>query len=609
MQNIYATIRQEINDFIYNSIEPVDGWNFNQYDTIKRAHLYLNSQFWDNSLYNGKEKIFYNITTPRRDLVARFLDVDTKDIKIEELNQKSEIPVYLLNYELKRFMSEVNFSKTLNQLAEQAVSYGSVVLKTKRNAEPEIVDLRRLFLDPTVDTITKSRFITIKHFLTEEELREKTKDGWDADAIEALIRRRQEKSNAPESYEDNGNLNVVISSPYFEVYERYGYVPERMLNGGKSEKSVYSLFIVGEPFNQDEKGNENGEVLFKSKWTKEPPFKDYHFVKTAGRWLGIGVPEILFAPQERFNELANQKRVSMELSTLHLFQTSDPTVYNNILTDLENGDIIKTKTPNALQPIVNEERNLPAFNVEEQAYKNLADSVSFSNDILMGGEIPSTMPATNAVLQNNNPTKVHLQKRENFCNFIRYYVKDFTIPELIRRTTDKHILKLTGDATDLAFYDEKFINLKIREQILSGKIRFKEEADALSQVIGEQLKKQGGKRYVEVLENYYKEKLQDFDVNVDGEQKDLSKLVQNTFQFYSVYAQNPEALNDPVQKELMLQYANDLGLDTNKIELAFAKRQIAVSEGQSNPTQTRNPKGGNTRATQENPDEELAGVL
>jgi len=44
-KSIYATIRQEVDDYTRQPIYPVEGYAFYTYDTIKRVHLYENSQF------------------------------------------------------------------------------------------------------------------------------------------------------------------------------------------------------------------------------------------------------------------------------------------------------------------------------------------------------------------------------------------------------------------------------------------------------------------------------------------------------------------------------------------------------------------------------------
>ena len=102
MDNIFATTRGEINDFIYNPVEVVPGYLFNQYDTIKRAHLYINSRFQNYGLnqYQAQDdRIFYNIVKFRRDIAAKFINIDTKDIRLLEMNPKSKWSTFLLEKE------------------------------------------------------------------------------------------------------------------------------------------------------------------------------------------------------------------------------------------------------------------------------------------------------------------------------------------------------------------------------------------------------------------------------------------------------------------------------------------------------------------------------
>jgi hypothetical protein len=584
--NIFNQVRSEIDDFLYNDIEVVPGYNFNQYETIKRAHLYLNSQFQDSSLYNGREKIFYNISTPRKDTVVRFLDIDTKDIKIHDLDPKSTMATSLLQKELEIFMRKHNIAHKLNQLADEVVTYGSVVLKDTKDG-PVVQDLRRLFLDPTVENITDSRFITYVDYYTPDQLRKKVNQGWDEEAIEKIIKHKEDQeSDAPQAYEGDHMSNEIRSTKLIEVYTRYGNVPEKFIKGGKSEKSVPAVCIVAEPYmtGENDRGEEEerGQVMFKGKWNKDFPFRDFHFTKTRGRWLGIGVMEALFPAQERMNELANQKRISMELSTLHLFQSADPTIINNMLEDLQNGDVIKVKQPNAIQPIVNEERNLPAFAQEANDYVVLADRISFANDFIAGGNLPSTTPATNAVIQNNNATSVHLFKRENFAIFLTNYFNDYVIPQLVKDLTAEHVLRFVGDSAELDQIDQAVAENAVRSAqlqaggLITQPLKDKLFADALAQ-----LKKRGNKRFIKVIKDYYKDKEVEIGVVIGNESKDLATMANNNFTLLQTLAANPQFLNDPVNKELAFAYAEQIGANVGRLEIADSKRQSQQQQQQA----------------------------
>ena len=87
--NIFAQIRKEQWDFMFNWIQIVPGYPFNQYWNIKRCHLYLNSKFEDSSQYNNRDKLFFNIVLPPCEVAMRMLNLDTKDIRLWPLEPKS----------------------------------------------------------------------------------------------------------------------------------------------------------------------------------------------------------------------------------------------------------------------------------------------------------------------------------------------------------------------------------------------------------------------------------------------------------------------------------------------------------------------------------------
>lgn len=590
-ENIFATVRGEIDDFIYNPIEVVPGYLFNQYDTIRRCHLYSNSRFLNGTTqYQGRDKIFYNIVKYRRDIAAKFLNIDTKDIRLWEMNPRSKWSTFLLEKELKLWLKKNKFGKILNDAAVEACTFGSVVFRKQAKGGVSIVDPRRFFLDPTVESVQKSRFITVKHLLTTTELRDKIKDGWDKDVVESMIaeknRQSQQISDAGTSYEKNSMENVIRSTPYYEIYERFGEVPEHFLTGeGNSNKLIRSLFIIYQPYSvyNDNAGNykgENGRVLYSSKWIGEYPFKDYHYSKTKGRWMGIGVIEELFEAQERRNELANQKRISMEISVIHLFQTSGKSIVNNLLSDLQSGDLIQTGMDGQITPIANEERNLAAFASEEQDYDTLADRISFANSQAGGDPLPASTPATNAVISQNNTTSLFGFKRENFALTLQDLFNEFVIPQVLKDLTPEHILRFSGSPEELQQLDQGYVdalsrNFIVNTTLSTGVVPLPEEIELRKQDYMLALKKEGGIRFVNIKENLYGDTEFEFDIMIDGEQENVTTMAQNMFQVLTAIAQNPNILQDPITKALLFEYAQKIGINPIKLEIAEGNQAIA----------------------------------
>ena len=574
MESIFSQIRKEANDFYDNYITVVPGYTFNQNNTLKRVHLYLNSRYEDSTQYLGRDKLFYNVVHAPCEVAMRMLNIDTKNIRLLPLNPKSEFSTFLLEKELKQWLKKNKLGKALNQIAEEAPRYGSAVLqKTKDGAE--VVDIRRLILDPTVENIQKSRFVTTIHYMTPSELRA---TGWDN--VEQAIERFGEK-NAQEPFQDEvGNMGVMTSTPYIKIHKRYGEVPRWFLDDSKpgtkkGDEMVKSLFIVaGSEFQStNEKGEATGElgvVLFKSRWYKPYPFKDFHYTKIKGRWLGLGVVEMLFDVQVRINELKNQKRISMEISAMHLFQTPDKNIVRNLLTDLESGDILISA--NGITPIANEERNLPAFKDEEASYLGQADRLSFAYEAIRGDTTGSGVTLGQTQIQVAGATSVYAFKKENLALFLQDFFNDLVMPNLMKDLTPEHIMRFTGSVQELDKLDqaaaEVYANDYVKEQILSGGKITQEDQVALKEKAIETYRKGGENRFLKIKDAFYDDADFEFDFLVTNEQEDPSQIAQNLQTVFMALATNPQMIQDPRIKVLFYKFAEKLGVSPGELELA-----------------------------------------
>lgn len=590
--NIYSQIRKENKDFYDNYIQIVPGYTFNQYETLKRIHLYHASKFENGGTYLGRDLIFYNIVNPPCEVAMRMLNVDSKQIRLWPTNPKSYFSTFLLEKELKLWLKTSKMGQILNQIAEEAPRYGSVVIeKTKDGAE--VVDLRRLVLDPTVDTIGRSRFVTTIYYMTPTELRA---TGWDN--VETAIERFS-TNELNQSYEDQGgDFHQMSATPYIKVYKRYGEVPSRWL-GGSDDKLVKALFIVAgaDTEEKNEQGlpvGEAGVTLFKSKWHKEWPFKDYHYTKIKGRWLGLGVIEALFDIQVRFNELKNTKRFSMELSSLHLFQTKDKGIVRNALTDLQNGDIITSAS--GIEPVMNEERNLAAYDSEEVSYAQHADRLSFAYEAIRGDQSANqTLGQTQIAVAQG--TSVYAFKRENLTLMLRDFFNDLVMEQLLKDLSKEHVMRFVGTAQELKILDDAAAEIHandfVKDKILKGEVVTPEMLDLEKTRAKKEYKKLGENRFVKIKDAFYDDVEFEFDFIINNEQAEPAMLVQNTQSVLMAVSQNPMILQDPRIKMLFFKYAELLGVSPAEMEMADNQAQSSpmqqLLDPQAQPVPQPNP--------------------
>lgn len=598
--DIFSIVRGEIQDFIDQSIEVVPGYTFNQYQTIKRAHLYMNSKFEMPSTISGRERLFYNIIKYRQETVARMLNIDTKDIRLVSRLPDMSFKTYLFEQEFKYIMKVREYNQLLRDIERSMSTYGSALVK-KVGSKAIACDLRRTFLDPTVDRSAKSRFITIKHYFTASQLRENgEKKGWNKEAIEQMIREKQTlQSPAPPAYEQDGQINEIRSSPYFEVYERFGEVPLSFFtNRAKDQyETVRALYVVSD-IEQVPKETNNipGKELFKGKWNKPWPFHDFHLSKTEGRWLGIGVPEELFDAQERRNEVFNQRRISMEISGMHLFQTQGNIALTNVLKNLENGAIVRTGLNGTLSPIPNEERNLSAFSLEDKDIDMLADKLTFTFDAVRGEAVPASTPATNTIIQNQNAMSLFQYKREAYAIDLQKFLNDFILPEIRDSLSKKHIVRFMGSASEIerldSFLVQNIVDEEATERLLKGKPVTAKVKQSLISSVREQLLKRGNERYLEMKDNGYEDLELEFDFNIVNEQENTGLVSQNLYNIFLAVSQNPTILQNPVLKRIFYQYAEKVGVSPMVLEQAEASEIAANAVGmpQANPQQQLTPQ-------------------
>lgn len=594
--NIHAQIRAEWASLINDKIEIVPGYSFSQYDTIKRIHLYINSQFENRKKFLGRERLFFNISKYRAQVATRMLNFDTKDLRLIPENYESSLKGFLLEKEFQLWMKSSMFAQTLNQIAEEVPQYGTIVLR-KLPGSVDVVDLRRLAVDQSVDRIKKSPYVTLKKYMTASEIRKQK--GWDEGVKKSILSVPPPLVQIP-SYEDEKVYARGSGGRYYEIFERYGEVPRSWLTSNSTETAptdgmedtVRAFFVTADSGSFNTIGDnpssvaENGKILFKGEWLKDWPFWDFHYFQTKGRWLGVGVVEDLFIVQERENELANQKRISMEISSLHLFQTSSQTVLQNLLQDARSGDVIQNTGDGEIKPIATENRDLPSFSTEEQRYDQQADRVSFAYDATRGEGLGSSTPATNAVIQQNASTGVFDFKKETIGVNLRFFLLEWVLPELVKDLDRDHILRFTGSMSDLRRIDDVIVESMTRDflmsRLLDGNIVSEEEKDQIEEQLRSQLGKRGIERFLEVVKGFYKDVKVDFDFVVTNEQKDMQVLAGNIFNVLSSIGANPEMLKNPVLKSLLKKYAEVIGIPP--LELDFAEAESNEMEQKTGMT-------------------------
>lgn len=609
MKNIFDTIRAERQDFLNNEIEVVPGYNFSQYNTIKKIHLYYNSQYSGSNYeeVNGvmKKKFFHNLSTWRCELATKMIDLDIKDFTLVSTNIDTDFNTFLLERELKVWLKTNKLGKILNDISEELPVYGSCVLE-KIGEGAELVDLRYFYVDQSAPNLREAAYKNKKMFMTHAQLRKMGTRGWEytdqaIDNFTGKYQRgydnngQQTTNNGSSLYFEGAGTNApkVDGSPLVEVWMRVGQVPLSWFTDRDSDENEYTFaryYVAGiDCYTVNDNKviiAEDGLVLYKEQLEEdEDPFREVHYRRTKGRWLGIGIVEGLFENQRRINEVKNQEANAMEAGSIQVFQTRDETVQSNLTTDVQNMEILVTKS--SIDPISTESRELGGFQNAAVELEKQSDNITFSRDVVSGENAPSGATLGAIQIQTQQTTAVFDYKKENIGLFYTEFIKDLVFPQMEKKLNMEHILRLTGSLEELTrlrtYIATNYANRRIIQEVLSGK-EFdptQEIYDMYKSLAMADLSKMGDKIWVQINKNYFKDIEYNVDFEVTGEGRDIYAQIKNSEMLLQALQSDPGLLSDPVKKKILYRAMSAMGWSMAELE---SMESTTMQRGQMQPT-------------------------
>jgi len=564
-------IKEEIDNFNNNYIEIVPGFEFNQKETINKIYFYFNSQFESGEFDDqGDKKYFYNINRTSCDVGTKATDFDTKDINIQTAGGGNPLTTWFFERDLKFWMKDQKFGKVLNRIFHELPIFGSVILKII-DGKPYFVDLRNFVNDQAADTLDQSDPIIEIHNYTSSEFRRIGKEKkWD-NVNEAISAFRE------------GNEDYII------VYERYGEIEE-------DEKYPYKRIIMADV------GREDGFIL-KEEEVDGHPYREIHWQKIPGRWLGIGRVEILFDPQIRINEISNQESKSSYWSTLRLWQTRDEGINKNLLTDVENGEVLSVESE--ISQVDMADRNLAYYNQEITRWLRNRDELTMSYDVMRGERLPSGTPLGSAQLAAGMAGSYFDQIRENIGLDIEDLFYKIIIPQFQKENKAEHILRLAGEDLDKinnliieSRTKDKLFEFLAKEKKLPNIIQF----ELMKSILAEQVKK-GKEKMITMPDSFYKNIEYKIDLTIVGESLDIRIKAANLFAALQAVTADPTLLTDPTKRKFFTAWLEqgNISLIDFEPEIKQPSIQEIVAKraggGISKPTIPAIPVAGTMQAT------------
>ncbi len=545
-------INEELNDFQNKEIQIVPGFYFNQKDTVERIYRHYNSKFEKGDVDpDGDKKYFYNIVKNPCKVTTKAIDFDTKDIRMLTASGGSSLKTWFYEKDLKFWMRDKNFGKVLNRIFNELPIFGSVVLKVIKGV-PYFVDLRNFIVSPSADTLGEANYIMEKHLYSPQQFMKAGKEfGW-KDTEKALTEFRKMKD-----------------VDYICVYERYGEIEEGTENNRKYPyKRIFIADVGVDEYDKDRDRTliPHKGVILQEDEVSENPYWEFHLDKLPGRWLGVGVVEVLTDPQIRQNEIANLQSKGSYWAALRIFQTRDQAINRNLATNVKNGEVLKVDSE--ITQVDMSDRNLAFFNEETQKWLRNRDELSFSYDVVQGERLPSGTPLGSAKLAAGMAMSFFAQVQENIALDVKELLYDVILPSFESDNNKEHLLRLVGeDLDDLnsllieqTAMDELFTSIR-----KNGKIPDKDYFEVVKAAIGERVKR-GKEKMVKIPKSFYNDLKYKIDIVITGESQDPNNAAQMEFAALQAITADPTLLADPLKKKIFFGILEKQGIDISKFD-------------------------------------------
>jgi hypothetical protein len=549
--NIQKTIQDELQDF-RNDITIIENWDFNQKKTIEQAILYFNSKFIDGDEVDGFKQFFFNIVRPACGTTTKAIDIDTKDILLLTAPGGDRMKTWFYQRSLKNWFKQKEFGKVLNRICEELPIFGTVVLK-KVKGDVKFVNLKNFIVEQNADNLDQSNFIIEQHFYTRVEFKKLGEEkGWK-------------------------NVNDVIKfyegskEQYIRVFERYGLIQN------DDESVEYKQVLVADiptdvkrtPGTQLLEINNN--FILSEEVIDTHPYFEIHIFKVPGRWLGVGVPELLSDPQIRLNEITNQESRSSYWSALRLWQSTDSGIKRNLLKKAKDGDVLEVD--DAIQPVAMEDRNSYAsYQAQRESWKANVQELTFSYDVVRGQRTPAGTPLGSAQLSAAMSLSYFDQMKENIAldikNVLWYVLEEF------KKTASKaHIIRIAGE--DMDKLTEMMVNTRAHKKFFdyiskNGRIPPPEFMDMVKEIDRMDISSKG-ELMVGAEEAYFGDVKYDIDIIITDESLDAATQASNLITALQTITTDPTILQDPTKKKIFGKYLESGGISLADIEANIPK--------------------------------------
>lgn len=503
---------EDLTDKYAEPIQRVEGLVRNPKDIIKTIEYYTNNQYLSGNKDSlGREKPFYNVCNYRVTVAKTATDLDIKDIRFEADSMKFATQAMIINHELYKYLKEIQFSKTLNDMGMARPKYGGVLVKNYENGKRiDVVDWTNMDFDPND---IENGILIERHYMKPSELKKRS-DIWTGydDIADVLKEHAKANKNKPQ------DIEVKEITGEFSI----NFDPNEQDNDENSSKFQKMCFYVACIENKK-------FLLYKEDLKSNVDKYKYLAWEEVGKGLGRGIVEEGFESQVWVNDSMISIKNAMDLSGKVLIATDSQKVKGNVVTGVETGHVFELEPGRQMTSINLSPSALPEYHNIIELWNQQYDKTS-STYAANTGEAPTAgTPYSQTALLNQVANTPFEYQREVWGIWLNEILNEWILPVVKKRITKEHYLVSEFDDAELAIIDRsmsEYVAMEgIREAIRQGRVPTLEEYTATKDFVMNNSPK-GNKRELKIPEGYLDVDGQ-LSANITGEMKNKAVMLQS----------------------------------------------------------------------------------
>ena len=542
----------------------------------------------------GQKKIWIPLTESVVDSIVKNIDLDSKDINIRAKRPGAVGLASFVRSLVKDELEQIQFGEMLDEMERFLCVDGTVVWKTyivnnggKKEIKVKRVDLLNFFLDPTAPNVQEATVIE-RAVMTAEEIR--SMDGWEntEDIVGSNVSRNDALlNNTTNATTSNGNL--------VEVFERWGLMPKSMLTGKPEDVELLHGHIVVSGTNGaigrvhliEENTEEDGEGNIIK------PYEECWYMKGLNRWHGRGPAEKIMMLQIYLNTIMNIRITRSKVAQLGIFKIrKNSGITPQMLSKLAANGVISVNDPSDIEQMVMQEASQASYQ-DEQNISSWAGRVTSAFESVTGEQLPSSTPATNAVIQNRMAQSQFVMVRKGVGMFLQRWLKRHYLPKLAKTVSKGDITRMSGELDEIKNFDSLMANgmvkARVDEMVAEGQVPTVDQIKNEHARVKARLSANGPARFIEIMKS---PDMSEYDVAIDitNEEIDKGVLVQNLMQAMSIAGTIPDSGVDI--SAVISQVFDIMGLDSSNLkkkETTLPQQQpgqVPAQQPQTQPGQT-----------------------